>query len=87
MSLLILNDQLIHAINLFNAPELETYADLFENKLGDLPVKCKMTLDPSVPPVIWPPRRVPKPMEEPVKKKLKRMIQLGVITPMLEPSE
>ena len=87
MSLLTLNDQLIHAINLSNAPELETYADLFENKLGDLPVKYKMTLDPTVPPVIRPPRRVPKPMEEPVRKELKRMIQLGVITPMLEPSE
>ena len=87
MSLLNLNNQLIHAINLPNAPELETYVDLFENKLGDLPVEYKMTLDPSVPPVIRPPRRVPKPMEEPVKKELKRMIQLGVITPMLEPSE
>ena len=66
---------------------LETCANLFENKLVGFPVKYKMILDPSVPPVIRPARRVPKLMEEPVKKELKIMIQLGVIAPMLEPSE
>ncbi len=46
-----------------------------------------MTLDPAVPPVIRPPRRVPKPMEGNVKEELRRMTKLGVIEPVEEATE
>lgn len=85
MDLISLNENVVHVVD--TPPELEKYADLFDNNIGCLPVKYKMKLDPSVLPVIRPPRKVPKPMEEKVKKELKRMTKLGVITPMEEPTE
>lgn len=82
-----LHDNIVHEINTSQAPELDTYSELFGDDLGCLPVRYKMTLDESVPPVVRPPRRVPKPMEESVKKELHRMTKLGVITPISEPTE
>ena len=86
MNLLTVNEQLVHMVD-STPPELEKYADLFDDKLGCLPVKYKMTLDSKITPVVRPPRRVPKPMEEKVKRELKRMTALGVITPVTEPTE
>lgn len=87
LNLLKVNHNLVHAVSPETVPELEEFADLFDDKLGKLPVKYKMTLDPSVPPVIRPPRRVPKPMEGAVKDELKRMTKLGVIEPVEEATE
>ncbi len=46
-----------------------------------------MKLNPNITPVIRPPRKVPKPMEDKVKKELHRMTELGVITPIEELTE
>lgn len=67
LNLLKVNHNLVHAVSPETVPELEEFTDLFDDKLGKLPVKCKLTLDPSVPSVIRHPRRVPKPMEGAVK--------------------
>jgi hypothetical protein len=69
------------------APELTEYADLFNAQLGKLPVTYKMKIDPSVTPVVCPPRRVPVAMKEQVQDELNRMASLGVITPVSEPTE
>ncbi len=83
-----LGDNLVHEISASPAaPEIEAYSELFGDDLGRLPVRYKMTLDESVPPVVRPPRRVPKPMEEAVKTELHRMTKLGVITPISEPTD
>ena len=88
LNLLKINDNMVHVVSPEIAPELEENPDLFdEETVGELPVKYKMTLDPSVPPVIRPPRRVPKPMEGKVKEELRRMTKLGVIEPVEEATE
>ena len=46
-----------------------------------------MRLDANVTPVIRPPSRIPLAMEESVKRELDRMIKIGAITPVSEPTE
>ena len=46
-----------------------------------------MKLDANVTPVIRPSRRIPLAMEESVKRELDRMVKIGVIRPMSEPTE
>ena len=88
LNLLKINDNMVHIVSPEIVPEFEENPDLFdEETVGELPVKYKMTLDPSVPPVIRPPRRVPKPMEGKVKEELRRMTKLGVIEPVEEATE
>ncbi|CAI5693955.1 unnamed protein product [Oreochromis niloticus] len=63
------------------------YSDLFEDKLGKLPVTYSMKIDPEVTPVVKPARKIPVPMQDKVKAELTRMVELGVITPVTEPTE
>jgi hypothetical protein len=65
---------------------MSDYSDLFSGKLGQLPVTYKMKLDPNVPPVINPPRRLPIAMEDKVKDKLDDMVKIGVIAPVSTPT-
>ena len=65
----------------------QEFKSLFDSKLGKLPIKYKMTLDPAVQPVVKPPRKVPLAMEKAVQQELDRMCKLGVITPQNEPTE
>lgn len=46
-----------------------------------------MKLDPAVQPVVRPARRIPVAMQDRVKKELERMVDMGVITPVSEPTE
>ena len=45
-----------------------------------------MKLDPEVKPVIRPPRRIPVSMQDKVKAELERMVKMGVIKPVSEPT-
>ena len=63
------------------------YADLFKDELGKLPVTYSMKLDPEVHPAVRPARRIPVAMQDRVKTELERMVDLGVITPVSEPTE
>ena len=56
----------------------EEYADSF-NGLGCLPGEYKIKPDPSVPPVVQAPRKVPVALHERVRKELQRMENDGVI--------
>ena len=68
--------------------EMTEYSDLFDtSKLGQLPVTYSMKLDPSATPIVCPPRRVPVAMTEKVKAELNRMVSIGVITPVTEPTQ
>ena len=63
------------------------YSDLFSDELGKLPVTYSMTLDPDVRPVVRPAHRIPLAMKDRVKAELGRMQELGVITPVSEPTD
>ena len=45
------------------------------------------TLDPTAPPVIHPPRRVPEALREPLKKELDALIEQGIIAKVDEPTD
>ena len=77
----------LHSVDAFRAALLDEYKDLFEGDLGNLPVIYEMRLDPDATPVVRPPRKVPIAMEESVKRELDRMVKIGAITPVSEPTE
>ncbi len=64
----------------------ECYKDIFGPDLGKLPVEYRMKLDPEIKPVIRPPRRIPVSMQDKVKAELERMVKMGVIKPVSEPT-
>ena len=64
----------------------ETYKQMFKG-LGCLPNMHTIKLDPTVQPVVHPPRRVPVSLRERVKSELHRMEQMGVIVKQTEPTE
>ena len=63
-----------------------SYKDLFEG-LGCMPDTYAIKVDPSVKPVIHPPRKVPISMKEKVKTELLRMESEGVIKKQSEPTD
>ena len=64
----------------------EEYADSFKG-LGCLPGEYKLKLDPSVPPVVHAPRKVPVALHDRVKEELQRMENDGVIKKQEEPTD
>ena len=66
---------------------IEEYPDLFDGKLGKLPVTCKLTVDPDVAPVVRPARKIPLAMRDRVKQELDSMVAQGVISPITEPTD
>ena len=71
----------------FRAAILHEYKDLFQGDLGNIPVVYKIRLDANVTPVVRPSRKIPLAMEESVKAELDRMVKIGAITPVSEPTE
>ncbi|XP_046841856.1 uncharacterized protein LOC124435969 [Xenia sp. Carnegie-2017] len=65
---------------------LNEYADLFDGKLGCLPIKHHISVNPNVKPTIHPSRRVPVAMRTKIKEELERMQQMGVIDPVEKPT-
>ena len=70
----------------FRAAMLGEYQDLFQGDLGNIPIVYKMKLDANVTPVIRPSHRIPLAMEESVKRELERMVKIGAIIPVFEPT-
>ena len=66
---------------------LVEYTEVFEDKLGKLPVKYKITMDLSVSPVTRSARKLPLPLHERVKQELDKMCKNGVISPITEPTD
>lgn len=71
----------------FNTHILTQYKDLFSDELGEPPITYSMTVDPSVQPVIQPDHHIPVAMEGRVKAELDHMQNLGIITPVTEPTD
>lgn len=62
------------------------YKDCFTG-VGCFQGEFHITLDPTVPPVIHPPRRVPEALREPLKRELDALVQQGIITKVDEPTD
>ena len=65
---------------------MKEFSDVFDG-LGVFPGEHSLKLDPSVPPVIHPPRRVPHALHNSVKRELERMESLGVISKVTEATD
>lgn len=65
----------------------QVYSDVFEEKLGCLPGKVSLTLNSDNKPQILPPRKLPIALQDEVKTELDRLCDLGVLTPITEPTE
>ncbi|XP_031333730.1 uncharacterized protein K02A2.6-like [Photinus pyralis] len=64
---------------------LETYKDVFEG-LGKIDMKCHFVVDKNIKPVIEPLRKIPFMLHKDLEKELKRMVDLGVIIRISEPT-
>ena len=76
----------VYTFDAFQAAVFNEYKDLREGHLGNFTVVYKMRLDLNSTPVVRPPRKVPLAMEECIKRELERMVKIGVITPVSEPT-
>ena len=82
---LIQQDAEVHSIV---NPVIDDYSDLFDNiVLGKLPMDYHMRLDPTVPPVVCPARKIPVAMKQDVINELQHMKNIGVIEAVTEPTE
>ena len=58
---------------------MELYPDLFEGVSTIQGAKVKLDVDPNIPSVVQPPRKIPNAMVNPLKKEIDCMLNLGVI--------
>ena len=65
---------------------LDKYPEVFADTLGTLEGEAHLTVDSAVPPVVLPARNVPLALRSKVKKELKRLLGLGVISRVDEPT-
>ena len=62
------------------------YSDLFQG-LGCIPGEHTIEVDPSIPAVVHPPRKVSVSLQDKIKDELDRMEQIGVIVRQTEPTD
>ncbi|XP_051984856.1 uncharacterized protein K02A2.6-like [Xyrauchen texanus] len=91
MGLISLNNA-VHEISLkenssFAKDINKEYADLFLDEVGRLPVTYCMKLDKEAQPAVRPAQSIPAAMQHKVKAELERMVSIGVITPISEPTD
>ena len=60
---------------------------MFFEGIGCFEGEFHITLDPTVPPVVHPPRRVPEALREPLKKALDNLEAQGIIAKVTEPTD
>ena len=65
---------------------LNEYSDLFQG-LGCIPGEHTIKVDPSIPAVVHPPRKVPVSLKDKIKDELDRMEQIGLIVRQTEPTD
>ena len=63
------------------------YPDVFHDAVGTLEGEVHLTVDPSISPVAMPARNLPISLRSKVKTELDRLLRLGVISPIDEPTE
>ena len=57
---------------------MELYPDLFDGVGTIQGAKVKQDVDPNIPPVVQPPRKIPSAMVEPLKKEIDHILNLGL---------
>ena len=65
---------------------LKEYNDCF-GEIGCLRETHHIVIDPEVPPVIHPPRRLPATIQEKLYTEIQRIMKLGIIVPVQEPTD
>ena len=65
---------------------LKQYQDCFEG-IGCFQGEYHITIDPAVPPVVHPPRRVPEALKEPLKKELDSLVAQGILAKVTQPTD
>lgn len=91
MELISFNKEIHHVtadeVSCFASKIHSEYSDLFKDEIGKLPVTYSMRLNPAVHPVVKPARKIPAAMQGRVEAELRRMVNMGVLTPVSEPTE
>eukprot|EP00795_Rhopilema_esculentum_P009803 gene9803-18365_t len=64
----------------------QQFPDCF-GEIGKLPGVHHITIDPTVSPVVHPPRKLPIALKEKLHTELKRMVKMGIIKPVHEPTD
>ena len=65
---------------------LKQFKDCFEG-VGCFQGEYRITVDPAIPPVVHPPRRVPEALREPLKKELDSLVEQGILAKVTEPTD
>ena len=65
---------------------LRDYGDVFRG-IGCFAGECHIVVDPAIPPVIHPPRRVPEALKKPLEKELTSLVQHSIIAKVEEPTD
>ena len=65
---------------------LKQFKDCFEG-VGCFQGEYRITVDPAIPPVVHPPRRVPEALREPLKKELDSLVKQGILAKVTEPTD
>ena len=78
--------QLLENKHITKATVLTQYSKAFQGT-GLFPGKCTIHLDPSISPVVNPPRRIPVALRDKVKQEMDRMLKLNIIAKVIEPTE
>ena len=63
------------------------FKDVLGNNIGCLPGEYSIKIDPSVPPVVHPPRPVPAPIREDVRRELDDLERRNIIAKVTEPTD
>ena len=79
--------QLLHIMeNNFEKVASLDQSSTFDGKVGTLPSREHLTIDPSTTPVVMPDRRVPIAVKAKLKTELDSMVDRGIVTPVTEPT-
>ena len=65
---------------------LKQFKDCFEG-VSCFQGEYRITVDPAVPPVVHPPRRVPEALREPLKNELVSLVEQGILAKVTEPTD
>jgi hypothetical protein len=82
--LISINEDLVERIS--SVSVADKYADLFDGGLGTFQGMSHLNVDDTVKPVVMPARRVPLAIRPQLKTELQRLTEMGVITPVDEPT-
>ena len=66
--------------------ELKQFKDCFEG-VGCFQDEYRITVDPAIPSVVHPQRRVPEALREPLKKELDSLVEQGILAKVTEPTD